>query len=248
MIIEDNDDLRQFIANRLSARYDVYEAANSNTALQAVFDNSPDIIICDIVIPGKNGLELTKILKSDVRTAHIPVILLTARSTEDQKIEGIKTGADAYITKPFNFQLLEQHLVTLLNNRNKSKEHYSSDVLPNVQQIARKKTDRKFITEFSAIVENNIGNDAFSIDDICRELNISQAQLSRRIRALMDCNVNEYIVNTRLKKAKYYLQHENLSIAEIAFKTGFSSATYFSTVFKSKFSVTPKEFKEGKSK
>ena len=248
LIIEDNDDLRRFIANKLSARYDVFEAANSNAALQAVFENSPDIIICDIVIPGKNGLELTKLLKSDVRTAHIPVILLTARSTEDQKIEGIKTGADTYITKPFNFQLLEQHLVTLLNNRNKSKEHYSSDMLPNVQQVVRKKADRKFIAEFSAIVENNISNDAFSIDDICRELNISQAQLSRKIKALMDCNVNEYVVNTRLKKAKYYLQHENLSIAEIAFKTGFSSATYFSTVFKSKFSVTPKEFKEGKGK
>jgi signal transduction histidine kinase/DNA-binding response OmpR family regulator len=248
LIIEDNDDLRQFIANRLSARYDISEAANSNTALRLVFDSTPDIIICDIVIPGKNGLELTKILKSDVRTAHIPVILLTARSTDDQKIEGIKTGADAYITKPFNFQLLEQHLATLLNNRNKSKEHYSSEVLPDVKQMARKKTDRKFITDFSAIVENNISNDAFSIEDICRELNISQAQLSRKIKALVNCNVNEYIVNMRLKKAKYYLQHEDFSIAEIAFKTGFSSATYFSTVFKSKFSVTPKEFKEGKLK
>ncbi|OQP59485.1 histidine kinase [Niastella vici] len=248
LIIEDNDDLRQFIANRLSARYDVIEAANGSKALQAAFDNTPDIIICDIVIPGKNGLELTSILKSDVRTAHIPIILLTARSTDDQKIEGFKTGADAYITKPFNFQLLEQHLIALLNNRNKSKAHYSSDTLPGINNITKKKTDRKFISEFAAIVENNISNDAFSIDDICRELNISPAQLSRKIKALMECNVNEYIVNTRLKKAKYYLQHEDLSIAEIAFKTGFSSATYFSTVFRSKLGVTPKEFKEGKFK
>lgn len=246
LIIEDNDDLRQFMANRLSARYDVFEAANSNTALQAAFDNLPDIIICDIVMPGKNGLELTKIIRSDVRTAHIPVILLTARSTDEQKIEGFKTGADAYISKPFNFQLLEQHLITLLNNRNRSKEHYSSDTLPGINNITRKKTDRKFISEFLAVVENNISNDAFSIEDICRELNISQAQLSRKIKALMECNVNEYIVNTRLKKAKYYLQHENLSIAEIAFKTGFSSAAYFSTVFRTKLGVTPKEFKEGK--
>ena len=248
LIIEDNDDLRQFMANRLSAQYDIFEAADSNTALQMAFDNSPDIIICDIVIPGKNGLELTRLFKSDVRTAHIPVILLTARSTDDQKIEGFKTGADAYITKPFNFELLHQHLITLLNNRNKSKEHYSSEVLPDVKQMAVKKTDRKFITEFSAIVESNISNDAFSIEDICRELSISQAQLSRKIKALMECNVNEYIVNARLKKAKYYLQHENFSISEIAFKTGFSSATYFSTVFRSKLGVSPSEFKEGKIK
>lgn len=248
LIIEDNDDLRQFIASRLSARYDVLEAANSNTALRVAFDNSPDIIICDIVIPGKNGLELTRTFKSDVRTAHIPVILLTARSTDEQKLEGIKTGADAYITKPFNFQLLEQQLSTLLNNRNRSREHYSSDMVPGIQQITRKKTDRKFLSEFSAVVENNISNDAFSVEQICRDLNISQAQLSRKVKALMECNVNEYIVNARLKKAKYYLQHENLSIAEIAFKTGFSSPTYFSTVFKSKFDVTPKEFKEGRWK
>lgn len=248
LIIEDNDDLRQFIASRLSARYDILEAANSNAALRAIFDNSPDLIICDVMIPAKNGLELTKLLKSDVRTAHIPVILLTARSTEEQKLEGLKTGADAYMTKPFNFPLLEQQLATLLNNRQKSREHYSSDTVPGIQQITRKKTDRKFLTEFSAIVESNIGNDTFSVEQICRELNISQAQLSRKIKALMDCNVNEYIVNTRLKKAKYYLQHENLSIAEVAFKTGFSSPTYFSTVFKTKFSITPKEFKEGKSR
>ena len=94
---------------------------------------------------------------------------------------------------------------------------------------------------------NNISNDTFTIEDICRALNISQAQLSRKIKALLDCNVNEYIVNTRLKKAKHYLQHEDLSIAEIAFKTGFSSPTYFSTVFKTKFGVTPSEFKEGKT-
>lgn len=246
LVVEDNDDLRRYITTRLSARYDVLEAANSNTALRLIFENAPDIVVCDIVIPGKNGLELTKILKSDVRTAHIPIILLTARSTDDQKVEGLKTGADAYITKPFNFQLFEQQLITLLDNRNKSKEHYSSDMVPGIKQIARKKTDRKFVSEFTALVENNISNDAFSVEDICRELNISQAQLTRKIKALMDCNVNEYIINTRLKKARHYLRHENLSVAEIAFKTGFSSAAYFSTVFKSRVGRTPSEFKEGK--
>jgi AraC-like DNA-binding protein len=112
--------------------------------------------------------------------------------------------------------------------------------------MVSKKTDRKFVTEFSAVVENNIANDAFSVEDICNEMNISRVQLYRKVKALMDCNVNDYINSTRLQKAKYYLQHEQLSISEVAFKTGFSSATYFSTAFKNKFGLTPTEFKDKK--
>jgi YesN/AraC family two-component response regulator len=216
--------------------------------LKQTFDHIPDIIICDIIIPGKNGLELTKIFKADIRTSHIPVILLTARGSGEQKLEGIKTGADAYITKPFEFNFLEQQLTTILHNRDKSKSHFSSEVVTGSREIALNNNNRKFVSDFAAIVEKNISNDAFSIENICSELNISHVQLSRKIKAYLNCNVNEYITRTRLQKAKYYLQHEDLSISEIAFKTGFSSATYFATVFKSKFSVTPKEFKEKKIK
>ncbi len=246
LIIEDNNDLTQYLKQRLTAEYDVMEAGDATVALHSAFDSVPDLVICDVVIPGKNGLEITKILKTDVRTAHIPVVLLTARGDENQKIEGLKTGADAYITKPFNFQFLEQTVNTLLRNRQKSKEHYSGEVLAEAKSQATKKTDRKFITEFAAIVEKNIPNDAFSVDDICKEMNISRVQLYRKVKALMNCNVNDYISSTRLQKAKYYLQHEDLSVTEIAFKTGFSSATYFSTAFKGKFGLTPSEFRENK--
>lgn len=246
LIIEDNSDLQQYLKNRLEEVYDVLQAGDANVALHTTFDTIPDLVICDVVIPGKNGLEITRILKLDVRTAHIPVILLTARSDENQKIEGLKTGADAYITKPFNFQFLEQTIQSLLQNRQKSKEHYSGEVLHEVRSSAAKKNNRKFIAEFCAIVENNIGNDAFGVEDICTELNISRVQLYRKVKALLSCNVNDYISSTRLQKAKYYLQHEDLSMAEIAFKTGFSSATYFSTAFKSKFGLTPSDFKDKK--
>jgi len=246
LIIEDNNDLRNYLTNKLSAVYDIMEAADANVALQTTFDYVPDLIICDVVIPGKNGLEITKILKTDVRTAHIPIILLTARGDETQKIEGLKTGADAYVTKPFNFNYLKETVNTLLNNRQKSKEHYSGEVMREVKSTVSKKTDRKFITDFCAIVESNIANDAFGVDEICIEMSISRVQLYRKVKALMNCNVNDYISSTRLQKAKYYLQHEELSISEIAFKTGFSSATYFSTAFKSKFGLTPSDFKDKK--
>lgn len=246
LIIEDNKDLREYLKSRFIEAYDIMEAENADVALQSTFDYIPDLIICDVVIPGKNGLDITKIIKNDIRTSHIPVILLTARNDDEQKIEGLKTKADAYITKPFNFQFLEQTINSLLHNREKTKDHYSGEVLIEEKSKASKKLTRRFISEFSAIVEHNIGNDKFEIDHICKELGISRIQLYRKVKTSMNCNVNQYIISTRLQKAKYYLQHEDFSISEVAFKTGFSSSTYFSTAFKASFGCTPSEFRSKK--
>lgn len=243
LIIEDNDEMREYLTSRLSADYHIIEAENGTTALQLAFDEVPDLIICDIVIPGKNGLELAMIFKSEVRTSHIPVILLTARDQQNQKIEGMETQADAYITKPFNLLFLRKTVKSLLQNREKLKGHYSGEILPEAKSQLSKKSDRKFMIEFTSIVESNIGNDKFGVNDICKEMGISRIQLYRKVKQVLNCNVNDYIITTRLQKAKYYIQHEDLTISEIAFKSGFSSGAYFSTVFKSKFGLTPKEFK-----
>ena len=247
LIIEDNDDLRDYLIELLNKQFDVMGAENANTALQLIFDHLPDLIVCDVVIPGKTGLEITRIIKEDVRTSHIPVILLTARNEEMNKIEGLKTGADAYITKPFHYGFLQETILSLLDNREKTRKHFSGEVLAELKSGVTKKSDRKFVSTFSAIVENNIANDKFTIENICEDLNISRVQLYRKVKQLMDCSVNDYINNTRLQKAKYYLQHENLTIAEIAFKTGFSSATYFSTAFKTAFGKTPSEYKHNRN-
>jgi signal transduction histidine kinase/DNA-binding response OmpR family regulator len=245
LVVEDNNEMRDYLASRLGTEYNVIEAADSKTAINAAFDAVPDLILCDIVIPGKNGLELTAIFKSDVRTAHIPVILLTAKDQDYQKIEGMETQADAYITKPFNLLFLQKTIKSLLQNREKIKDHYSGEIFSEEKSQVSKKEDRKFIIDFAAIVENNIGNEKFGVNDICNELGISRVQLYRKVKTVLNCSVNDYIIDTRLQKAKYYMQHENLSISEIAYKSGFSSAAYFSTVFKSKFGVTPSAFKEG---
>ncbi|MEO8853741.1 MAG: substrate-binding domain-containing protein [Ginsengibacter sp.] len=244
LIIEDNDEMREYLRSRLSHNYTTIEAENSMKALQMAFDNVPDVILSDIVIPGKNGLELTKIFKSDVRTSHIPIILLTAKDQDAQKIEGMEIQADAYITKPFNLVFLQKTIESLIKNREKIKEHYSGEIFSEEKFTVSKKSDRKFLIDFTAIVENNLSNDHFGINDICAEMGITRIQLYRKIKALLNTSVNEYIVTTRLQKAKYYMHHENLTISEIAFKSGFSSAAYFATVFKSKFGVTPSAFKE----
>ena len=244
LIVEDNPELRTFLADKLRSNYEILEADNGQTALQQAFDTIPDLIISDVVIPGKDGMALTNILKNDIRTSHIPIVLLTAKTSIDQQIEGMRNMADAYITKPFNVQFLEENLRSLLANRARLKEHFTGDISAALKTQTFSKLDKKFITEFTALVEGNIANDEFNVEEICKQMGISKVQLYRKVKALLNINVNDYIVESRLQKAKYLLQHEELSISEIAYKVGFSSPAYFSTVFKSKFGVTPKTFKE----
>ena len=246
LIIEDNSDLRAFLKKRLGDNYEIREAENGETGISYAFDIVPDLIISDILLPGQNGLQITETLKQDIRTSHIPVILLTAKGSISEQIEGIRSQADAFIVKPFNLEYLEETIKNLLKNRAVLREHYTSELPTETRSNSSSKIDRKFITEFTAIVENNIANEDFSVDDICRKIGISRVQLYRKVKALIGYNVNDYILTVRLKKAKFLLTNEDLTISEVAFKVGFASQGYFSTVFKSKFSVTPSEFKEKK--
>jgi signal transduction histidine kinase/DNA-binding response OmpR family regulator len=244
LIIEDYPDLRFFLKNSLSKHYEIIEADNGNSALQQAFEIIPDLILSDVMLPGKDGFELTNILKSDIRTSHIPIILLTARTSIESQIEGMKYKADSYITKPFNQKYLEENIRSLLANRSLLKEHYTGQIPSDLKTQTLGKLDRKFINEFNAQVQSNIANENFSVEDICKHIGISKMQLYRKVKALLNTNVNEHILNVRLQKAKYLLRNEDLNIQEVAYKVGFSSPAYFSTVFKSKFNATPSEFKE----
>ena len=245
LIIEDNPEIRMFIKSQLSRNYEIIEAENGNMGLNLAYEIVPDLIISDVLLPGKDGMAITETLKNDIRTSHIPIIILTARGSMEQQIEGLKLNADAYIVKPFNIQYLEENIRSLLKNRESLKGHYTSE-LPNdsVRNSASRKIDRKFVNEFNAIIENNIANEDFSVNDICTELGISRVQLYRKVKALLGYNINEYILDVRMQKAKYLLRNETgLTIAEVAYKVGFSSAAYFSTVMRSKIGVTPTEYR-----
>jgi AraC-like DNA-binding protein len=244
LLIEDNEELRHFIKTRLTAEYEILEADNGQSALQQAFDTVPDLIISDVVIPGKDGMALVNIFKTDIRTSHIPIILLTVKTHITHQIEGMKNRADVYITKPFNVQFLQQTIKSLLSNRAILKEHFTAALPSDPKTQTVNKIDRKFISEFTAFVEGNLSNEDFNVEEICKKMGISRMHLHRKVKALLNINVNDYILNIRLQKAKYLLQHEELNISEISYKVGFSSPAYFSTVFKSKFGVTPKAFKE----
>jgi signal transduction histidine kinase/AraC-like DNA-binding protein/DNA-binding LacI/PurR family transcriptional regulator len=246
LIIEDNPDLLQYLTDRFNENFEVYTAENGTNGMMKAFEHVPDLIISDVVLPGISGKELAKTLKSDLRTSHIPVILLTAQGSLEHQISGVQSLADLYITKPFNLDYLTASVWNLIGNRVILKEHFTSDISTTEKLTISKKLDKKFLNDFAGIVEQILANEKFSVDDICKIIGISRVQLYRKVKALLDCSITDYILNRRLKKAKYLLNNEDLTISEITYMVGFSNPNYFSTVFKSKYGCTPSDFKKNK--
>ncbi|WP_436484530.1 hybrid sensor histidine kinase/response regulator transcription factor [Chitinophaga sp. ARDCPP14] len=247
LLIEDHPDLNHFLADFLSGQYEVFHAGNGADGLKLAFEHVPDLILCDIMMPGMDGIQVLETLKKDIRTSHIPVILLSANSSEEQRIKGMQHNADAYISKPFHLKYLAESISSMLNNRALLKDHYIAEPDTRVHSTQSSKPDRKFVNDFTAIVEANLGNDQFGVEDICQQLAISKMQLYRKVKLLLNCNVNDYILDARVKKGRYLLANSKLSVAEIAYECGFSSPAYFSTVFKARTQQTPKAFRDKKS-
>lgn len=243
LIIEDNSELRSFLRDKFGEHFEIYEAATGNEGLAVAYELIPDLILCDVALPGTNGNLITSKLKGDSLTSHIPIIMLSSRDGINQHIEGMKNRADAFISKPFNLDHLKETMNSLLYNRSKLRDHYTGKLDGDKRAGAIQKTDRKFVNEFRAIVENSIGDENFGPNNIASEMCLSRMQLYRKVKSLLGFNVNDYILKVRLQRAKFLLLNSTESISDIAFKTGFSSPAYFSTVFRSKFGITPSEFR-----
>ncbi|EMR04676.1 hybrid sensor histidine kinase/response regulator transcription factor [Cesiribacter andamanensis] len=243
LLIEDNEELRGFLKQRLQKEFTVVEAPDGLLGLSLAFDVVPDLIISDIMLPNKGGLEVTATLKKDLRTAHVPVILLTAKDSIEQKIEGIQSGADLYVTKPFNYQYLYERVKSLIQSRERLKDQYSSEISVDASLAAPKQLDKKFINAFTAVVQKNLANPQLSANDIAESLGMSRVQLYRKAKSILGYSINDYVVKARLKKAKHLLLNSDHTITEIATEVGFSSPAYFSTAFKNHFGVSPSDFK-----
>lgn len=243
VIVDDNQQLRGFLKRRLQTTYDILEAEDGQQGIQLVFDYLPDLVICDLMMPVKDGHAFLKLVKADVRTAHIPVVLLTAKASKEQQVEGFRNQADAYIVKPFDMDVLDSTVSSLLANRRQLKQHVETPIPADLRVPASRKNDLRFLSEFKALVMQNIANEQFGVDEICRQMGVSKVQLYRKVKALLHCNINEYILQVRLQRAKYLLQHEDVSVAEVAYQTGFASPAYFSTVFKNHEGISPSVFK-----
>lgn len=249
LLIEDNDDLRAFLINRLGAEFDIIAETTAERGWERILETIPDLILSDVMLPGLDGsgldgpgldgIQLTQRIKSDWRTSHIPVILLTAKRQLEQQIEGTRAGADCYITKPFDTTYLLETLRTTLANRRKQQQRFATDALPKSDN----KQDRRFLNELTALIENNISDPSFGVEKLSREMGLSRVQLYRKVQALLNKNVVDLLSEVRLKKARQLLRDTTRNVAEVAVETGFSSPTYFTTFFKQHTGKTPSEYR-----
>ena len=243
LVIEDSAEVRDFLARKLGPYFQVSTAEDGAAGLRLASDTIPDVIVCDVTLPGLDGLEVTAALRADWRTSHIPVVLLTARTTPEQQVAGARAGADLYLTKPFNPTFLLESLRTLLRNRDQQRAHFRRELSVTTATVAAPRVNQKFLTDLTAIIEANLTRANLSVDDIARSLGVSQMQLYRKVKALLGTGVSEYVQSLRLTKARLLLLQEGSTIAEVAYELGFSSPSYFSTAFKNKYQVSPSEFR-----
>jgi signal transduction histidine kinase/ligand-binding sensor domain-containing protein/AraC-like DNA-binding protein/AmiR/NasT family two-component response regulator len=242
LLVEDEADVRTFIREYFEINYQIIEASNGIEGLDMAIRNNPEIIISDVIMPLMDGVEMCQKLKEDIRTSHIPIIMLTARSSLESKIEGLETGADVYIEKPFSIDLLEVQINNLLENRKKLRDKFSKELVLQPADIAITSVDAVFIQKAMAIVDKHISDPDFGSEEFCREIGMSRSQLHRKLKALTSQPASEFIRTMRLKRAANLLKDSQLSVEEISFRVGFNSPAYFTKCFKLLFGKTPSDF------
>ncbi len=245
LIIEDNPDIQFFLQQKFQSDYQLITATDGKQGKEMAYEHIPDLIICDVKMPKEDGLSVTKELKNDLRTSHIPILLLTAGSTLDHQIEGTKSGADAYITKPFNVQFLREKIKNLLLNRQILRASFAQGSRPKLKKKKANPIDAVFLQQFIDYMDENFHRQNLQVADLCKELHLSRSQLYRKTKALLGQSIGDYIQSVRLQKAEELLKEGKLSIAEIAYQVGYTSPEYFSTVFKKKYEVIPSKYAEG---
>lgn len=242
VLIEDNRDLNLFLSTKLANFYNVVAVESAEKGWEEILAYIPDLIISDVMLPNMDGFSLTQNIKNDFRTSHIPVILLTAKTQIESQIEGTMAGADDYLTKPFNQKLLEEKIKGLLENRDRMRRRINTDISPSTHL---QKGERRFLLEFDALIEQNIKDSTLSVEKLSQELGMSRVQLFRKISALTNKNVADYIAEYKIQKAKLLLNDHSKNITEIAYELGFSTPSYFTTFFKQKTDKTPSEWRNG---
>jgi DNA-binding response OmpR family regulator len=239
LVIDDNQDICHYITQLLSEHYTLIEAHNGKEGLNMAMKYVPDLIISDIMMPEMDGIECCRHLKTELQTSHIPVILLTACSLDEQRISGFENGADSYISKPFNSQLLVTRIRNLLDNRNRLKQFFGDATTLSKESVSH--TDKDFITKFRRQIELNLSNSDLSVEDLGEQMGLSRVQLYRKIKALTNYSPNELLRIARLKKAASLLSSTEKTIAEITYEVGFTSPSYFTKCYKEYFGENPTE-------
>jgi len=249
LIVEDNEDVRFFIKTELSAEYIVLEALDGLKGLEIAREKIPDLIISDIMMPQMDGRTLCHALKSDEHTSHIPIIMLTALSDIENRISGLEMGADSYISKPFHPRHLHIRIKKLLQLRMVLQNKYSNQLETanaaftyTAGEVEKLSADEMFFKRLVKTIENNISDSNYQVDDLCHEIGMNYLQLYRKVKAITDMSIKQFIQNIKMQRAAKMLESGKFNISEVAYDVGFSSPAYFSETFKKHFSITPTEF------
>ncbi|MDR2968798.1 MAG: response regulator [Tannerellaceae bacterium] len=248
LIVDDNEDFRHFMRDSLNSEYRVEVAADGAKAWAIIPELQPDVIVSDVMMPEMDGNELAKLVKTDIRTSHIPLILLTARSAKEHQLEGLESGADDYITKPFEFNILSLRIKRLLKLRQKRQENFNPRMEIAPAEITITSLDEKLIRKAIRYVEDNIDRSELSVEELSSELNMSRAHLYKKILSITGKTPIEFIRVIRLKRAAQFLRESQQTVSEIAYQTGFSNPKFFRKYFKEEFGILPSEYQDKKGK
>lgn len=244
LIVDDHEDMINYLKVEYLLVFRVISAKNGVEALDKAIQNLPDLILSDIMMPIMDGITLTKKLKSELKTSHIPIILLTARSIEENVLEGLETGADDYVTKPFSTKILQYRILNLIENRKKLREQFSGNHLINLSNITTTSADKKFMELALKIIDENLMDPKFDNDFFIREMGMSRSVVYSKLNAITGKTVSEFIRAIRLKTAAQILLQNDLSIGEILYKVGFNNRAYFSKCFKEEYGMSASEYVE----
>jgi len=244
VIAEDDDEIRDYLEMELSKDYDVRACSNGREALAEVYRTQPAIVVSDVMMPEMDGNTLCTQLKMNPQTNHIPIILLTAKNRDEDKLEGLETGADAYIVKPFNMDILRRHIINLVNARRLMRQKYgkTEKLEEQVEKVKMKSPDEKLLERMMTTINKNLNNSDLSVDMIAEEVGISRVHLHRKMKELTGQTPHDFIRTLRLKQAAHLLATHNMNITEVVYACGFSNAASFSTMFKSVYGMSPREY------
>ena len=242
LVIDDNADIRSFLKKGLKNEFDVYEAENGLRGFELACKLMPNVVVTDILMPVMDGIEFCDKLKTTQETSHIPVVMLTAKTSQEWEIEGLKTGADAYIRKPFDMEVVKLKIKNILKYRGELRKKFNREITLQPNEVTVTSSDEKFLQDSIEIVEKHMMDSDFSVEILVKEMALSRSTFYLKIKELTGLSTGEFIRNIRLKRAMQLLEKSNLSVKEIMFMTGFNTASYFSKCFKKQFGVIPSKY------
>lgn len=242
LIVEDNKEILNYISGLLLEEFHILKAYNGEEGLKIAINELPDLIVSDVMMPVMDGMTLTRNIKSNVQTSHIPIILLTARASSIYKLEGFETGADEYITKPFNEQLLKGRIKNILKNRQLLQQKFKTEEIPLISDLLLNNKDQQFLEKISFLIKENIGSQKLNATFLSASLGMSHSVVYKKLKSLTSLTIQEYIIDFKLKTAKKIITSQNLSVTDVCYMVGYSDRKYFSKLFKQRFGKNPSEY------